>query len=72
MKNILNEIKAINIKIGDTFTISNSIGKFNEGDKVTVDDVRSFGDDIELHLSDEDGNKDTFYLDKNDEFEDLA
>jgi hypothetical protein len=71
-KSILDEIKAINIKIGDTFTVSNSIGKFNEGDKVTVDDVRSFGNDIELHLSNEEGDKDTFYLDRDDDFGDLA
>ena len=68
---LINEVKAISIKIGNTFTLSGEIGKFKKGEVVTVDDVRSSGNDIELHLSNNKGVTDTFYLDRNDEFEAL-
>jgi hypothetical protein len=72
VKDYLNEVKATSIKQGNTFTLSADIGKFVKGDKVTVDEVKASGDDIELHLSNEAGDKDVFYLDKNDEIEGLV
>jgi hypothetical protein len=64
---LINEVKAISIKQGNTFTLSDAIGKFKKGEQVTVDKIRSYGNDIELHLSNDKGVTDTFYLDKNEE-----
>ena len=72
MKELLNEIKALSIRTGDTFTLVGDIGYFKKGDEVTVDQVRPVGEDVELHLSNQNGLTDTFYLDKNDEFEELG
>jgi hypothetical protein len=69
---LINEVKAISISVGDTFTLSGDIGKFKEKEQVTVDKVRPFGNDIELHLSNEKGDTDTFYLDRDDDFEALT
>lgn len=71
VKDYLNEVKATSIKQGNTFTLSADIGKFVKGDKVTVDEVIPSGNDIELHLSNEAGDTDIFYLDINDDFEEL-
>jgi hypothetical protein len=68
----LNEVKATSLTVGETFTVSGDIGKFKEGEKVSVDDIRPFGNDVELHLSNSEGVKDTFYLDINDDFEQLV
>jgi hypothetical protein len=68
---LINEVKAISLKIGQTFTLSGEIGNFKKGETVTVDDVRPFGNDVELHLSNDNGVTDTFYLDRNDDFEEL-
>lgn len=67
----LNEVKGSSIKKGDTYTLSGNIGKFSKGDKITINDIKPQGDDIELFVSNEEGIKDTFYLDKNDDFEEL-
>lgn len=67
----LNEIKASSIKRGDTYTLSGDIGKFSKGDKVTVNDIKSRGNEIELFMSNSNGIKDTFYLDPSDNFDEL-
>lgn len=69
---MISEIKAMNIKVDDTFTISDDLGKFKKGNKVTVSEISPSGDDIKLVLINEEGVKDTFYLDKNDNFEELV
>jgi len=69
---LINEVKAISIRKGETFKISSDIGKFKAGEQVTVDDIRPYGNDIELHLSNDEGTTDTFYLDKNDDFGELS
>jgi hypothetical protein len=69
---LINEVKAISISVGDTFILSGDIGKFKEKEQVTVDKVRPFGNDIEIHLSNETGDTDVFYLDRNDDFEALT
>jgi hypothetical protein len=68
----LNEVKATQIGVGNQFTLSGDIGKFVKGDKVEITKVTPFGDDIEIELTDDNGNSDVFYLDKNDDFEELA
>jgi hypothetical protein len=68
----LSEIKAISIKVSDVFTLSGEIGNFKKGDKVTVDQIRPIGNDIKLHLSNDKGVTDTFYIDRDDDFEELG
>ncbi len=66
----LNEVKAIQISINDDFILNGDIGKFKKGTKVTVVSLKPQGNDLELTLSD--GKiKDTFYLERNDDFEEL-
>jgi len=67
---ILSEVKAEHISIGDVFTLSGDIGKFKTGNKVRVASVKPSGNDIEITLTSGD-TKDTFYLDKGDDFEAL-
>ena len=67
----INEIKAISIQVGQTFTLSEDIGKFKKGEKVKVKEKKMYGDDIKLVLIDSQGVTDDFYLDKNDDFEQL-
>jgi len=67
----LKEVKATSIKVGNTFTLSGDIGKFKKGEKVTVTKTKPNGDDIELYLKNKSGVIDVFYLDKNDNFEEL-
>lgn len=68
----LNEVKAVSIQPGTSFTLNGEIGKFKTGEIVTVDKVKLSGSDIELHLSNEYGETDVFYLDKDDDFEELT
>jgi hypothetical protein len=72
MKELLNEIKATVIRTGDTFTLTGDIGQFKAGETVNIDQVRPTGEDIEIHLSNDNGLTDVFYLDKNDDFEELG
>jgi len=66
----IDEIRGDQISVGDVFTLSGDIGKFRKGSKVRVASVKPSGNDIELTLVS--GTiKDTFFLDKNDEFEGL-
>lgn len=71
LKEYLNEVKATSIKVGKTFTLSNDIGKFVKGDQITVKDIKKSGEDVELHMSNQHGDEDVFYIDKNDDFEEL-
>ena len=64
---LLNEIKAIQIKVGNTFNMSDDLGNFKKGEEVTVDDVQNSAMDIIVTLSNNKGITDTFYLDRDDE-----
>jgi hypothetical protein len=68
----LKEVQEVQIKIGNDYVIRGDIGVFKKGDLVTVIDKKLVGNDIELTLSNGKGKKDTFYLDKNDDFEELG
>jgi hypothetical protein len=66
----IDEIRGDQISVGDVFVLSGDIGKFKKGSKVRVASVKPSGNDIELTLVS--GTiKDTFFLDKNDDFEAL-
>jgi hypothetical protein len=64
---LINEIKAVQIKVGSTFNIADDLGKFKKGEEVTVDNVQNSAMDIVVTLSNKAGITDTFYLDINDE-----
>lgn len=66
IKNYLNEVKAISVKVGDTFKMSDELGEFKRGEEVTVIDVEPSGEDIVVTLRNESGKTDTFYFDKSD------
>jgi len=67
----INEIKAVSIQVGQIFTLSGDIGKFKKGEKIKVKEKKMYGDDIKLILINSQGITDDFYLDKNDDFEQL-
>jgi hypothetical protein len=71
MKNNMDEAKATSIKVNDTFTLAGDLGKFVKGEKVKVISVKPSGADIEIVLS---NGKDTdnFFIDRNDDFEELT
>lgn len=64
---LINEIKAMSLNIGDTFIMSNSLGKFKKGEEVTVNDIEPSGEDVVVTLINNNKIIDTFYFDKNDE-----
>lgn len=64
---LINEIKAVQIKVGSTFNMSDDLGNFKKGEEVTVDDVELSGMDFVITLSNNNGVTDTFYLDRDDE-----
>ena len=68
----LKEVKEVQIKIGDDFVLRGNIGIFKKGEMVTVINKKLVGNDVELTLSNGNGKEDTFYLDKNDDFEELG
>jgi hypothetical protein len=68
----LKEVQEVQIKIGDDYVIRGDISVFKKGELVTVVDKKLVGDDVELTLSNGKGKEDTFYLDKNDDFEELG
>jgi hypothetical protein len=68
----LKEVQEVQIKIGDDFILRGDIGIFKKGDIVTVTNKKLVGNDIELTLSNGKGKEDKFYLDKNDDFEELG
>lgn len=64
---LINEVKAISLNVGSKFKMSDSLGKFKKGEEVTVDDIQPSGEDVVVTLSNDKGETDTFYFDKNDE-----
>lgn len=64
---LISEIKAVQIKVGDTFNMSDDLGNFKRGEEVTVDSVELSGMDFVVTLSNNNGVTDTFYLDRDDE-----
>jgi hypothetical protein len=68
----LKEIQEVQIKVGDSFALRGDIGIFKKGEMVEVTDKKMFGNDVELTLSNNKGKEDKFYLDKNDNFEELG
>jgi len=64
---MLNELKAMSIRIGDVFTLNDSLGDFERGEEVTVRNVKFSGEDKVVTLVNAKGVKDIFYFDKNDE-----
>jgi hypothetical protein len=68
----LKEVKETQIKIGDDFALRGDIGIFKKGEMVTVTNKKLVGNDVELTLSNGKGKEDKFYLDKNDDFEELG
>lgn len=72
LKQYLKEVSAVSIKEGNTYILSDDIGKFKKGEKVEVIYVGPWGNDIELILTNNKGIKDNFYLDRNDDFEALG
>lgn len=68
----LTEVKAIELKVGADFDVQGDIGKFKKGDKVTVTKKVPTGEDIELHLKNQNGVEDVFYIDKDDDVSDIT
>jgi hypothetical protein len=68
----LKEIQEVQIKVGDSFALRGDSGIFKKGEMVKVTDKKMFGNDVELTLSNGKGKEDKFYLDKNDNFEELG
>ena len=68
---MVTEIKAGSVKVGAEYTLMAQLGKLNKGDKVKVDDVEAYGNDVKITLSsvNQDGVSDFFILDRNDDFE---
>ena len=64
---LINEVKAIQIKVGSTFNLADDLGKFKKGEEVTVDSVENSAMDFIVTMSNKDGVTDTFYLDRDDE-----
>ena len=68
---ILTEIKKAEISVGDTYTLSADLGKFKKGEEIKVTKKTPSAEDIQLYLTNDKGVTDIFYLDKNDNFEEL-
>jgi len=68
----LDEVKSTQINVGKSFTLAGDIGNFKKGEKVEVTNISSLADDIEIELTNDKGDVDVFYLDKNDDFEELT
>jgi hypothetical protein len=66
---MVTEIKAGSVKVGAEYTLMAQLGKLNNGDKVKVDDVEAYGNDVKITLVNQDGVSDFFILDRNDDFE---
>lgn len=71
IKSFLIETKNTEITVGSTFILSADLGKLKKGEKVKVTKKRPDGNDIRLYLTNEKGTTDVFYLDQNDNFEEL-
>ena len=64
---LINEVKAVQIRVGNTFNLADDLGKFKKGEEVTVNDVQQSAMDFIVTVSNKAGDKDTFYLDRDDE-----
>ena len=71
LNKLLKEVKATQISVGDIFTLGGDLGEFKKGEKVEVQDKGTYGADIKISLSNNQGTTDEFYIDKNDDFEEL-
>lgn len=67
----LEETKTSQLRVGDEFTLSADLGKLKQGSKVKVTSKKIDGDDIRIELTDEVGTTDDFYMDKNDDIDEL-
>jgi hypothetical protein len=67
----INELKNSQISVGDTYTLSADLGKFKKGETIKVKKKIPSAEDIHLYLTNNKGVTDVFYLDKNDNFEEL-
>ena len=66
---MVTEIKAGSVRVGAEYTLMAQLGKLNKGDKVKVDDVEAYGNDVKITLVNQDRVSDFFILDRNDDFE---
>ena len=66
---MVNEVRAGSVKVGAEYTLMAQLGKLSQGDKVKVDDVEAYGNDVKITLINQDGVSDFFILDRNDDFE---
>lgn len=64
---LINEVKAIQIKKGNTFVLSDDLGNFKKGEEITVINVEKSAEDFIVTMKNDKGIKDTFYLDKDDD-----
>ena len=64
---LINEVKAVQIRVGNTFNLADDLGKFKKGEEVTVNDVQQSAMDFIVTVSNKAGEKDTLYLDRDDE-----
>jgi hypothetical protein len=62
----LDEARAGSLRIGDKFKMQADLGKFIKDEEVEVIDIKPFGEDFRITLSNG-KDKDTFTIDKNDE-----
>lgn len=69
MKKQIKEVKVSEISVGGTYTLNTTMGKLNNGDKVTVTSIKPFGADIKITLANQKGVKDFFILDRNDDLD---
>jgi hypothetical protein len=60
------ETPVTQIQKGTKFTISAQLGKFNEGDELTVKEIQTELDDVRVDFVNQAGVEDHFYFDKND------
>ena len=66
---VVTEIKASSLSVGREYTMMDTLGKLNKGDKVKVTDIEAYGNDIKITLENQDGVEDFFILDRNDDIE---
>lgn len=62
-----NEAKGQKIfEVGASFNMRGDLGKFQQGEKVTIESMEPEGEDIKMVLKNEKGVTDDFFIDKND------
>lgn len=67
----LQEVKGLQIKPGSNFTVQADLGKFKQGENVTVINVVPKEDEIHFTLRNDKGIEDIFIIDKNDNFNEM-